>query len=162
MDDTGTFLGLPLHPLLVHAVVVLVPLAVFALLLAQFWPAARGRLGLTTPFAALIVASLVPFTTAAGQSLASVVGPVPSVLEHERYGRMLLPWSIGLFLVATAQWAWFRWAATALRRAQRERAATAGSVLLGIAVIVVAVGTMTVLIVTGHSGSRSVWESVMP
>ncbi|MCP2235815.1 DUF2231 domain-containing protein [Prauserella halophila] len=162
MDDTGTFVGLPLHPLLVHAVVVLVPLAVLALLLAQFWPAARHRLGLVTPLAALAVAALVPITIVAGESLASAVGPLPSVLEHERYGRMLLPWSIGLFLVATGQWGWFRWAATALRRAQRMRTATAGSALLGIAVIVVAVGNMIVLILTGHSGSRSVWDSVIP
>ncbi|MBB3663599.1 hypothetical protein FB384_002503 [Prauserella sediminis] len=161
MDDTGTLFGLPLHPLLVHAVVVLVPLAVLTLLLAQFWPAARRRLGLVTPLAAVLVAALVPVTIAAGQSLASAVGPLPSVLEHERYGRMLLPWSIGLVLVATAQWGWFRWATAALRRAQRTRATTIGSALLGLAVNAVAVGNMTVLILAGHSGSRSVWDSVM-
>ncbi|MCP2181322.1 hypothetical protein LY12_002599 [Prauserella alba] len=162
MDDTGTFFGLPLHPLLVHAVVVLVPLVVLALLFAQFWPAARHRLGLVTPLAALAVAVLVPVTITAGQALASVVGPLPSVLEHERYGRMLLPWSVGLFLVATAQWGWFRWEVAALRQAGRQRAAMIGSLLLGVAVIAVAAGNVTVLVLTGHSGSRSVWGSVMP
>ncbi len=37
-----TVMGLPLHPLVVHATVVLVPLAAVAVLLHTFWPAARG------------------------------------------------------------------------------------------------------------------------
>ena len=40
--------GLRLHPLIVHAVVVLTPLTVLALLLGAFWPAARRRLGVVT------------------------------------------------------------------------------------------------------------------
>ncbi len=37
--------GLPAHPLLVHAAVVLVPLAAIGVVLIAFWPAARARLG---------------------------------------------------------------------------------------------------------------------
>ncbi len=39
----STIMGLPTHPLVVHAVVVLVPLAVLAGLLIAVWPAARAR-----------------------------------------------------------------------------------------------------------------------
>ena len=44
--------GLPLHPLIVHAVVVLLPLTVLAVLLGTFWPAARRRLGIVTALVA--------------------------------------------------------------------------------------------------------------
>jgi hypothetical protein len=46
--DFPTIGGLPAHPLIVHATVVLVPLAAAAVALHAFWPAARARLGLVT------------------------------------------------------------------------------------------------------------------
>src|SRR5664279_2724119 len=109
MKETMQIAGLPLHQLLVHAVVVLIPLTVVAVLLTQFWPVARRRLGIVTPLAALAVLVLVPITVAAGQNLASLIGPLPAVQTHQRYGEMLLPWAVALFVVAVAQWAWFRW-----------------------------------------------------
>jgi hypothetical protein len=158
MDDTLQLAGLPLHPLLVHAVVVLTPLVVLALLLAQVWPAARRRLGVVTPLGALAVLVLVPVTVQAGRELAAVVGPVPGVATHQAYGEQLLPWVIGLFVVAVAQWGWFRWgepryrlpdSPTTLRRAVWW--------VLAVASVVVAAGTTWLLVLTGDSGSRAVW-----
>ena len=40
----GTVNGLPAHVLLVHAIVVLLPLAALLLVLTAVWPAARSRL----------------------------------------------------------------------------------------------------------------------
>ncbi|WP_233625292.1 hypothetical protein [Actinoplanes sp. ATCC 53533] len=40
----GTVNGLPAHILLVHAIVVLLPLAALLLVLTAVWPAARRRL----------------------------------------------------------------------------------------------------------------------
>src|SRR5690606_37393735 len=57
-----TIAGLPLHPLLVHAVVILVPLTALALVLGSLWPAARRRLGIVTPLAAALLVVLVPIT----------------------------------------------------------------------------------------------------
>lgn len=162
MNNFTEFFGLPLHPLLVHAVVVLVPLTVIALLLAQFWPRARRRLGGVVPISALGVAALVPVTMAAGKSLADIIGPRPAVLEHERYAQMLLPWSIGLAVVAVIQWVWFRWIRAALHQAERFRTATTAGVLLTVAVVVVSLGNLTVVILTGHSGSRAVWGDLIP
>ena len=61
--------GLPLHPLIVHVIVVLVPLTALAIILGTLWPAARRRLGIVTSLAALVLVILVPITVAAGQSL---------------------------------------------------------------------------------------------
>ncbi|MCD5346639.1 hypothetical protein PX701_05130 [Agromyces sp. H3Y2-19a] len=148
--------GLPLHPLIVHAVVVLTPLTVLALLLGTFWPRARRRLGIVTALGAALVLVLVPITVAAGRSLAAVLGPIPAVARHQGFGEMLLPWAIALFVVAAGQWAWFRFADDRVRR-DSPGAARAVRVGLAAASLVVGVGTMVLLVLIGDSGARAVW-----
>jgi hypothetical protein len=164
----GTFqiAGLPLHPLLVHAIVVLTPLTALALVLGSVWPAARRRLGTVTPLAALLLVALVPITVAAGEALRDIVGPLPAVQTHEGYGRMLLPWVIGMLVVAAAQWAWFRWgqpratgaAGTAVPSSPRARIVT---VVLAVLAIAVAAGTVVTVVLIGDSGARAVWSAVV-
>jgi hypothetical protein len=160
MDNTMQISGLPLHPLLVHAVVVLIPLAALALLLTQFWPAARRRLGIVTPLAALAVLVLVPITVAAGKSLADVVGRFPAVQKHEHYGTMLLPWAIALFVVAAAQWAWFRWGVQRYGAA-KGGVATAAPLILAVASVIVAVGIVALAVTVGDTGARAVWGGLL-
>lgn len=160
MQTTLQVSGLPLHPLLVHAVVVLIPLTVIALLLAQFWASARRRLGIVTQLAALAVLVLVPLTIVAGKSLAEVVGPLPAVKTHEHYGEMLLPWAIALFVVAAAQWAWFRRGVATYGKASGGLA-TAAPIVLGAAVVVVALGTLITVVVVGDTGARAVWGGLL-
>ncbi|MFD4420803.1 DUF2231 domain-containing protein [Agromyces sp. NPDC058484] len=152
--------GLPLHPLIVHATVVLTPLTVLALLLGAFWPAARRRLGIVTPLAALAVLVLVPVTVAAGLSLAEVIGPIPAVERHRMLGEMLLPWAIALFVVAAAQWAWFRYGDARVRR-DRPAAARAVVIALTVASVVVGVGTVVMIVLIGDSGARAVWGGLL-
>jgi len=159
-DDVIQIGGLPLHPLIVHAVVVLTPLTVLALLLGTFWPAARRRLGIVTPLGALLVLVLVPITTAAGQSLADALGPIPAVQTHRGFGLMLLPWAIGLFVVAAAQWAWYRWGDERMRRGS-PRAARVVVAGLAAASVVVGLGTLVLLVLIGDSGARAVWGGLL-
>lgn len=159
-NGTLAVAGLPLHPLIVHAVVVLTPLTVLALLLGTFWPAGRRRLGIVTPLGALLVLVLVPVTVAAGESLKAVVGPLPSVERHEALGRMLLPWVIGLFVVAAGQWAWYRYGRDSMTK-RSPAFARAATVIIGALAVIVGVGTMIVLVLIGESGSRAVWEPVV-
>ena len=51
LDTIG---GIPLHPLIVHAVVVLVPLASLLLLLAALSPRIRHLAGILTPITAAL------------------------------------------------------------------------------------------------------------
>lgn len=96
--------GLPAHPLLVHAVVVLVPLAALMVVVGSVWPAARRRLGILTPIVALVALIFVPLAKEAGEALERQV-PESAVLErHTELGDQLLPWAIGLFVVAAGQW----------------------------------------------------------
>lgn len=96
--------GLPAHVLLVHVVVVLVPLAALLLVLAAVWPAARRRLGLAMPIVALIALAAVPPTMNAGDWLVARVDRNAQVNTHAHLADGLLPWTIGLFVVAVALW----------------------------------------------------------
>jgi hypothetical protein len=155
-EDVLQIAGLPLHPLVVHAVVVLTPLTVLALLLGAFWPAARRRLGIVTPLGALAVLVLVPVTVLAGRSLAAVIGPVPAVTRHQQLGEQFLPWAIGLFVVAAGQWAWYRYGAARLR-GRSPAGARAVAIGLGVASVIVGVGAVVMLALIGDSGARAVW-----
>lgn len=157
MNFSLQVLDLPLHPLVVHAVVVLLPLAVIAVVLSQFSGAARRRLGAFTPILAAVVAILVPVTIAAGRSLADIVGPLPT---HERYGTLLLPWTLGLVAVAVVQWAWFNHLKAGIRQRAGARAVCAGTAAIGVAVVAVAVGNLILLFLAGDTGSRAVWGNL--
>lgn len=159
-DEGFVIAGLPLHPLLVHAVVVLVPLTALALALGSLWPAARRRLGIVTPLAAALLVVLVPITVAAGEALAEVVGETPAVETHEDYARMLLPWVIGMLVVAAAQWAWFRWGGRREPEGSRRRARPVTVVLAALALVAAAGSTITVVLI-GDSGARAVWGGLL-
>jgi hypothetical protein len=151
--------GLPLHPLVVHVVVVLAPLTALALTVGTVWSTARRRLGIVTPLAAGALVILVPVTVAAGDALKQVVGPLPAVQTHEGYGRQLLPWVIAMFVVAAVQWAWFRWGVREEADAARSRTGVVSAVL-GVAAVLVAVGVIVMVVLIGESGARAVWGGV--
>ena len=153
--------GLPLHVLLVHCTVVFVPLAAFCTLLSILWPAARRRLGIVTPLVALVALVLVPVTAAAGQWLLDRVDATPRILAHMQIAGSLLPWVVGVFIVALAQWLWFRYG-TAQAAGMRRRMGTAGSRIAAIVAVAVALvlcgGAVAAVALIGESGSRAVWE----
>lgn len=153
--------GLPMHVLLVHATVVFVPLAALCTLLSLLWPAARRRLGIVTPLVALLALILVPVTSAAGAWLLDRVDVTPRINAHMQLAGMLLPWVVGVFLVALAQWLWFRYG-TAQAEGMRRRMGTAGSRIAGIVAVVVALvlcgGAVASVAIIGEAGSRAVWE----
>ncbi|MBW8762558.1 MAG: hypothetical protein JF592_08220 [Microbacterium sp.] len=145
--DLFEIAGLPLHPLIVHAVVVLVPLTALALALGALLPSVRRRLGMATPIAALLVLALVPVTMLAGEALAQQVGPVPAVIRHAELGRMLWPWTAAMFLVAAIQWCWFRFGAP--RRAAR--------IVIAVLAVVSGAGSTIMVVLVGEAGARAVW-----
>jgi len=150
--------GLPLHVLLVHAVVVLVPLAALCAAAAAVWPAARRRLGIVSPVLALVVVVLVPITTTAGEWLQERVGPTPLVQAHAALGTGLLPWAIAVLVAAVAVWAWHRFASP-MFGADRRGLRIAVAVALAVGTIAAGAGAVTQVVLIGESGSRAVWEN---
>jgi len=160
-----TLRGLPAHPLLVHAVVVLLPLAALALVLHTLWPGARRRLGVLTPVLALVVLVLVPITTRAGEDLATSLGATnsPLVRRHQELADQLLPWSIALFVFATAQWWWTGPGARVLAGGESGHSVSTGGarrwvgVILAVVSIAIAVAATVVLVRAGDAGARATW-----
>ena len=159
------FNGLPLHVLIVHAVVIVVPLAALCALLTAFWPAARRRLGIVTLLVALAALVLVPLAVQAGEWLQSrLVNVTPLLGTHTSLGNTLLPWVIALFLVAALQWFWYRYVtaegarfASALPHGTGRLAAT---IVLDLMVLVSALGSVVTVALIGESGSRAVWTDL--
>lgn len=156
------FNGLPIHVLLVHFVVIVVPLAALCMVLAAAWPLARKRLGIVTPLLALAALVSVPITTEAGEALEEQVKESALSELHAHLGKDLLPWVIALFIVATIQWGWFRYFTGTARLAPRvsSRAARiAITAVLILAVATVVIGSVVTVVLIGESGARSVWDS---
>ena len=155
------FNGLPLHVLLVHFVVVVVPVAALCTVLAAAWPAARRRLGIVTPIIALGALISVPITTQAGEWLQARVGHTELVAAHAALGTTLLPWAVATFLVAAIQWFWFRFVtapdARFASRVAGKSPRLAITLVLAAAVAVLAVGSVMTVVQIGESGVRAIW-----
>jgi hypothetical protein len=170
--------GLPAHVLLVHVTVVALPVAALCTVLSACWPTARRRLGVVTPLLALVGLVMVPVTVSAGEWLYDRVGHTPQLEHHEKLGEGLLPWAIALFVVAAAEYAWFRWGpggsartpdgdGDGARPASRVGAGTStGSALASVAPVVVATvlalavgaGAVVEVYKVGDSGAKAVWQ----
>lgn len=153
-----TINGVPAHVLLVHAVVVLLPLAALLAVLGAVWPAARRRLGILIPLTALVSVLFIPLTTNAGEWLQEHVPNSELVRRHVRLGDGLLVWAGLLFVLSAALWladvapgrGW-RLPAAAGSRAVRM----VGSVLLCAVAVVAVVQVYRI----GDSGARAAWEN---
>lgn len=149
--------GLPLHILVVHAVVVFVPLAALSVLVAAAWPAARRRLGLLPAAISAVALALVPVTTAAGEWLKARLPSAPLIEQHASLGDDLLPWSIAVFVVAAVLWLFDRFGSRLRERIPSGVLRLAPWALLALA-IAAAVGSLITVVLIGESGARAVWS----
>lgn len=146
--------GLPLHPLVVHAAVVLVPVAALVVALAALWPLFR-RWGRFLPLGvALSALVLVPIATQSGEALEERVTQTPLIEAHAELGEALLPWVIALAIVA-AVLLWWNWNehTDSVPRAPRWVA-----LVLAVTAVFAATGTTVQIMRIGHSGATAVWS----
>lgn len=148
MDLFGSVAGLPLHPLVVHGVVVLLPLmAVLTVLVAVV---RRWKGGAWFVVAANAVVAVMAFVAKeSGERLEDALPFDSDAIErHTELGDVLPLFAVGV-LVASVVVALLR-GRTRLRWLGVALAAVAGAAAI----------TWTVL--TGHSGSAAVWEGIVP
>jgi len=147
--------GLPAHVLLVHFVVVLVPLTALAVVVCAVWPKAARRMGLMLPLLALVTLASVPLTTSAGEWLERHVSGNALIERHAELGDGLLPWALGLFVLAAGVW----WT-TRRTPAEQTGNRSASIVRIAAAVLSVAVAAGAVVDVyrIGDSGAKAAWH----
>lgn len=144
-------LGIPLHPLIVHAAVVFVPLAVLGTLVFAAVPRWRRGYGWLVVAFSLVALATVPLATRSGRRLRDTLelgGPVlEKVQEHQQMGDRLI-WAVAPMFV-------FNVAAMLMVRAGRPaREVTIVGLLASIAALVAGV----LVVLTGHLGSQAVWN----
>jgi hypothetical protein len=149
--------GLPAHVLLVHAVVVIVPLAASLAVVSVAWPAARRRFGLLVPATALLGLAFVPLASQAGEWLQQHVVDNALVRRHAELGDGLLPWAGLLFVFATALWVLDvaparSWRLPAVARTRVARTAVSAALVIASAASVVQVYRI------GDSGAKAAWN----
>jgi hypothetical protein len=156
------FDGLPLHILLVHAVVVMLPAAALFTAATMVWPWARRRLGLVTPVLGLLTPALVILTQRAGEWLLLRVANTPAIVAHANDGRTLLPWAWGLCGASLAAWLWHRLSVRQrLARKVGRGWGRAATILVAAAVLFACAGVLADVAVIGEAGSRAVWGGVL-
>lgn len=147
-----TVFGLPVHSLVVHAAVVLVPLAALGALIMGFSARFSRRFGplVVAVAAAGVVAAFI--SRASGEELAERVGN-PEV--HAQVGNLLPFIALGMLVVLLALWLLDR----GLPGARPQR--SLGIQVLGIVVIAAALITAGWTVRTGHTGAEAVWQAIV-
>ena len=147
--------GIPVHPLVVHAIVVLLPLATLGTIAIAVRPSWRRPYGPLVAGAALVSTVLCPVATSSGEELEQRVGAPGG--DHAELGESLVWFALAL-LVASA-------ALVYLQRQHERRmdadsaAATSTTMLTVVAVVAVVVGLAAGFQVyrVGDSGAKSAW-----
>jgi hypothetical protein len=145
--------GLPLHVLVVHAAVVLTPLAAL-LALAYLAPRWRDRLRLPLLVAGLVAAGIVVLAYLSGDDflgsdrfdfLATSPDLKEKVDHHADLGRIALWVGLGFGAVCVASW----WCHDRTERAVR--------LVLDALLAIAAVALLVVIVMTGDAGAQAVW-----
>lgn len=148
--------GVPLHPLIVHAVVVLGPLAALTGILYAFVPKWRWLLRWPLVVLAVITAGASVLAASAGESLLESRPELEQIVgDHEEAGELLRNISLAYVLVA-AFGAWALGGASALasgKGARETRLAIPAVVLLVVGSLVLGYA----LFMAGDTGAKAVW-----
>ncbi|MEV6624870.1 DUF2231 domain-containing protein [Amycolatopsis sp. NPDC051106] len=158
-----TLNGLPAHVLLVHAIVVLLPLAALLLVLSALWPAARRRLAVSNALLSVVVVILVPITTNAGEWLERRVASTPLVRAHTQLGDTALWVAIPVAVLALVVWWRERESVRADEEALARRrflapASTAVTAVLAVLAVVAAGAAVYDVYRIGDSGAQASWQ----
>lgn len=166
--DFWTVEGIPAHPLLVHAVVVLLPLAAVCAALLALVPRWRRRFGIPVVLLTVVAVALVPVTQKAGEQLEAHLAALdnPLIARHAALGGTLLPYALVfgvLTLLMVVLGLVMHRPVTAAHSFEPPPTRTTlrvVSVVLAILVVLSGAALVTQVVRIGHSGSVAVWQGV--
>jgi hypothetical protein len=140
-----TVLGLPVHALVVHGVVVLLPLMAIVTAVVAFVP--RWRVHAAWPVA-VVDGGMVVMTLVARQSGLALQTRLGGLIaqEHAAIGRNLIWFALAMFLASLV--------VAVMRKSQR---ATVGAVLSALAGVFAIWWTIRV----GHTGADALWKGIV-
>jgi len=146
-EPLGMFAGLPLHPLLVHSAVVLVPLVAIGGLVMSYLPSFSRRHGKLILIVALVAQVSVFLAKMSGEAFSEILDK--EVEKHAQLGEITPFVTIPMVVLIYLRW-----------RMDRSGSST-GSVLVrrltSVALVIASVASLVVIFLVGHSGASSVW-----
>jgi uncharacterized membrane protein len=148
LDTVG---GLPVHPLVVHAVVVLVPLSALGAVLMVVWRSFSRRYAPLVTIIAAIAAGSAVVAKEAGERLATRVSAPPA---HVDQGSVLPAIAIGLFLLIGIFW-------LVDRGIPMNRPRPLWLTLIGVLLVIVSVFAVYWTFLVGHSGAEGAWTTLL-
>jgi hypothetical protein len=146
-EPFGMLAGLPLHPLLVHSAVVLVPLVAIGALVMSYLPSFSRRHGKLILIIALVAQASVFLAKLSGQAFSEILNK--EVEKHAELGEIAPLVTIPMVALIYLRW-------------RMDRAgSTTGSVvirrLISVALVIASLVSLVVIFLVGHSGASSVW-----
>lgn len=147
--------GMPLHPLVVHGVVVLFPLAILGTILIAARPAWRTKYGILVVLFTAAATVLVPIAARSGSELAEQLG---EPVVHAELGGQLIWFAIPM-LVLNLALVWLARRKGPDETSDAPRKGVSGPVVTVVAVLSVlaALATGVQVVRVGDSGARAVW-----
>jgi hypothetical protein len=145
------FRGLPVHALVVHAVVVLVPLSAAGLLAIALVPRWRSRYGFLVVLGVTASLVAVPVATRSGRNLQKRLGASGVVADqinhHKQLGSQVLWFVLVMWVLVVALYL-------------LDRAGRRGGLVMAVAVLAAIAGLAAAaqVVRTGEAGSTAVWK----
>lgn len=167
--------GLPLHPLVVHAAVVLVPVAALVVLVAAVWPRFRRWSAWVPAVMAIGAFGAALVAKETGEALLRKVPGSAELARHMSLGKSVALWAAALVVVAglVTLTTWVERRLPWMPRIPVRIGVPAGDgdavvmprayeAVAAVLALVVAVGAITVVVLAGHSGATAVWMTLLP
>jgi hypothetical protein len=153
--------GLPVHPLVVHAVVVLLPLACLGTMAIALRPTWRRRYGMLVVACGAVATALIPIATSSGEALEKYVGEPD---QHAELGDQLIWFAIPMVALCIAL-VWLdrrsRSTGTVEQRSDSGSASLAQNKTLTLVVaalaLVASLAASVQVYRVGDSGARAAW-----
>lgn len=139
----STVSGLPVHALVVHFVVVILPLAAAGFIAVVYTPKLKNKYSFITVAGLVLGAGAAFVAKQSGEALAALVG---NPVQHADYGTYLF---IAAALLMVLSVTWYR-----SPKGRKSRVVTP----LGHAGVLAAIAVLILSILTGHTGAQAVWE----
>jgi hypothetical protein len=140
-------MGLPLHPLVVHSAVVLVPLVALSALAMSYWPSFSRKYGKPILILAVVAQLSLFVAKLSGKAFEERLGK--DVERHSNFGEIAPFTFIPLLVLLFIRWRMDRSGATVGSARVRRMV----SVFLALSAIL----ALVYIYLTGHSGAESVW-----
>lgn len=139
--------GLPVHALIVHFAVVILPVASTALIALIYMPKLKSQYSFITTIGVVLGSAAVLVAKQSGEALAEKIG---TPVKHADYAEVL---TIAAFILMVLTLIWYR-----SNKGRKSRVVTP----LGHATVLASIAVLGLTFLTGHTGAQAVWDGKLP